>query len=137
MVSTEIEVTTGDQPGIHDLTAACIGFLDGVADHRDGLLNVFVPHATAGLVVMELGSGSDPDVLETLERLLPPDDRWRHRHGMPGHGADHVVPAILTSSVTIPVIAGRMALGTWQSVALADTNRSNARRRVRLSFLAG
>ena len=137
MESTEIEVTTGDRPGIHDLTAACNRFLADVAGERDGLLNVFVPHATAGTVLMELGSGSDDDLLEALERLLPPDDRWRHRHGVEGHGADHVLPALVPPSVTIPVIAGSMALGTWQSVAMIDTNRSNRRRRVRLSFLAG
>ncbi len=137
MESTEIEVSTGDRPGLHDLTAACVSFLADVAGQRDGLLNVFVRHATAGLVVMELGSGSDDDLLEALGRLLPADDRWRHRHGATGHGADHVLPALLAPSVTIPVIAGAMALGTWQSVALVDTNRSNPRRRVRLSFLAG
>ncbi|MEO8247478.1 MAG: secondary thiamine-phosphate synthase enzyme YjbQ [Chloroflexota bacterium] len=137
MESTEIEIITGDRPGIHDLTPECISFLADAAGQSDGLLNVFVPHATAGTVIMELGSGSDDDLLGALERLLPPDDRWRHRHGVPGHGADHVLPALLAPSVTIPVIAGRMALGTWQSVALIDTNRSNRSRRVRLSFLAG
>ena len=137
MESAEIEVVTGEHPAVHDLTAECERFLDQVAAGRDGLLNVFVPHATAGTAVLELGSGSDDDLLAALQRLLPTDDRWRHRHGAPGHDADHVLPAIVAPSVTIPVIGGAMTLGTWQSVALVDTNRGNPRRRVRLSFLAG
>ena len=137
MDSRQIEVRTGSQPGLHDLTDACAAFLAEVAAGSDGLLNVFVPHATAGVVVMELGAGSDDDLLDALRRLLPPDDRWRHRHGAPGHGADHVVPLLAPPSVSIPVVDGTMALGTWQSVALLDTNRDNPRRVVRLSFLPG
>jgi secondary thiamine-phosphate synthase enzyme len=103
----------------------------------DGLCNVFVPHATAGVAVIETGAGSDDDLLDTLERLLPRDDRYRHSHGSPGHGADHVLPAIVAPSVTIPVAEGGLLLGTWQSVVLVDLNRDNPRRSVRLSFLGG
>ncbi|MCV7065223.1 YjbQ family protein [Mycolicibacterium farcinogenes] len=103
--------------------------------HRDGLCNVFVPHATAGVAIIETGAGSDDDLLDTLERLLPRDDRYRHRHGSPGHGADHVLPALVSPSVTVPVQAGRPLLGTWQSVVLVDLNRDNPQRSVRLSFL--
>jgi secondary thiamine-phosphate synthase enzyme len=98
---------------------------------------VFVPHATAGIVVMELGAGSDDDALAALDRLLPRDDRWRHRHGSPGHGADHVLPAFIAPSITVPVIDGRLTLGTWQSIVLVDTNVDNPDRQVRLSFLPG
>jgi secondary thiamine-phosphate synthase enzyme len=107
------------------------------ADHGDGLVNVFVPHATAGLAVIETGAGSDEDLVETLEQLLPRDDRYRHRHGSPGHGADHVLPAIVSPSLTVPVSNGEPLLGTWQSVVLVDLNRDNPRRSVRLSFLEG
>lgn len=134
MSSIEIEVHTGSRRGVFDLTAECAQF---VAGQGDGLLNVFVPHATCGVVVMELGSGSETDLMEAMDRLLPRDDRWRHRHGAPGHGADHVVPAFASPSVGIPVIGGRLALGTWQSIALLDTNVDNARRTVRLTFLRG
>jgi secondary thiamine-phosphate synthase enzyme len=105
------------------------------ADHGDGLLNVFVPHATAGVAIIETGAGSDDDVVDTLERLLPRDDRYRHAHGSPGHGADHVLPALVTPSVTVPVQGGQPLLGTWQSVVLVDLNRDNSQRQVRLSFL--
>ncbi len=132
-----IEVATGTAAGVHDLTDACMRFLADVAADGDGLLTVFVPHATAGVVIMELGSGSDDDLLAALATLLPHDERWRHRHGAPGHGADHVLPLLAGPSVSIPVIGGRMALGTWQSVALLDPNRDNLRRQVRLSFLPG
>jgi secondary thiamine-phosphate synthase enzyme len=107
------------------------------ADHGDGLCNVFVPHATAGVAIIETGAGSDDDVVETLERLLPRDDRYRHAHGSPGHGADHVLPALVAPSVTVPVQGGRPLLGTWQSVVLVDLNRDNPRRTVRLSFVTG
>ena len=137
MESREIEVRTGATASLVDLTDACAAFLDDVAAGGDGLLNVLAPHATAGVVVMELGSGSDGDLLDTLERLLPRDDRWRHRHGARGHGADHVLPLVVAPSVTVPVIGGHAALGTWQSIALLDPNRDNPVRRVRLSFLAG
>jgi len=103
---------------------------------RDGLCNVFVPHATAGVAIMETGAGSDDDLLDALERLLPRDDRYRHSHGSPGHGADHVLPALISPSVTVPVQDGEPLLGTWQSVVLVDLNRDNPRRSVRLSFVA-
>ena len=98
---------------------------------------MFVPHATAGIVILELGAGSDDDALATVDRVLPRDDRWGHRHGSPGHGADHVVPLLASPSVTVPVIGGELALGTWQSIALLDPNEDNAERTVLLSFLAG
>ena len=134
MRSTELSVRTGARPSLVDLTGECERF---VAGEEDGLLNVFVPHATAGVVLMELGAGSDDDLLATLERLLPHDDRWRHRHGSPGHGADHVLPLLIASSVTVPVLDGRLALGTWQSVVLVDPNADNPSRIVRLSLLTG
>jgi secondary thiamine-phosphate synthase enzyme len=134
MKTTELSIETGRNRGLFDLTDACARF---VAGEGDGLLNVFVPHATCGLVIMELGAGSDQDYAETLDRVLPRDDRWRHSHGSPGHGADHVVPAFAPPSIGVPVVAGQLALGTWQSIALVDTNVDNARRTVRLSFLAG
>ena len=133
--SEELEITTGSDEVVHDLTATCEEFLS--AENGDGLLHVWVPHATAGLAVLETGAGSDQDLLAALRELLPPDDRWRHRHGSPGHGRDHVLPALLPPYATIPVIGGAMALGTWQSVCLVDTNRDNPVRSVRLSFLAG
>ncbi|HWH29133.1 MAG TPA: YjbQ family protein [Mycobacteriales bacterium] len=133
-----ITVRTGGRERVHDLTPACRRFLDGaIAGSGDGLLSVFVPHATAGVAVLELGAGSDDDLLLVLERLLPRDLAWRHRHGSPGHGRDHVLPAVVAPSVTVPVVDGAMALGTWQSVALVDTNVDNAERSVRLSFLPG
>jgi secondary thiamine-phosphate synthase enzyme len=107
------------------------------ASHGDGLCNVFVPHATAGVAVIETGAGSDEDLVDTLERLLPRDSRYRHHHGSPGHGADHVLPALITPSVTLPVQAGKPLFGTWQSVVLVDLNRDNPRRSVRLSFVDG
>jgi secondary thiamine-phosphate synthase enzyme len=105
------------------------------ADLGDGLVNVFVPHATAGVALMETGSGSEADLLAALERLLPRDDRYRHAHGSAGHGADHVLPALISPSVTLPVLGGRVALGTWQSVVLVDLNVDNPRRNVRFSFV--
>lgn len=137
MRSLEIEVRTGRDRGLTDLTPACARFASEAAAGGDGLLSVFVPHATAGLVVMELGSGSEGDTLRALDRLLPRDDRWVHRHGSPGHGADHVLPLLAAPSLTVPVIAGRLELGTWQSIALLDPNADTATRRVRLSFLPG
>ena len=136
MQSIEIEVRTGRDRGFFDLTSSCRRFLSD-AEAEDGLLSVFVPHATAGVVILELGAGSDDDALATLDRLLPRDDRWIHRHGSAGHGADHVLPLIAAPSVTVPVVAGELALGTWQSIALLDPNQDNAMRTVRLSFLAG
>lgn len=137
MDSQEISIETGGRRGAFDLTDACAAFVRDVAHGEDGLLNIFVPHATAGVVLMELGSGSDADLLDALDRLLPRDDRWRHAHGSAGHGADHVLPLLAAPSIGIPVIAGRMELGTWQSIALIDPNPDNPRRRVRLSFLRG
>ncbi|MCG5433640.1 secondary thiamine-phosphate synthase enzyme YjbQ [Mycobacterium sp. MYCO198283] len=107
------------------------------ASRGDGLCNVFVPHATAGVAVIETGSGSDDDLVDTLERLLPRDDRYRHAHGSFGHGADHVLPAIVSPSVTVPVQHGSPLLGTWQSIVLVDLNRDNPQRSVRLSFVDG
>lgn len=132
-----IYVESGDGAAVVDLTGACESFLADVAADADGLLTVFVPHATAGVVIMELGSGSDPDLLAALDELLPRDDRWRHRHGSRGHGADHVLPLLVAPSITIPVVGGDMTLGTWQSVALVDPNRDNPRRTVELAFLGG
>ena len=103
----------------------------------DGLLHVFVPHATAGIAIIETGAGSDDDLLAALDAVLPTDDRWRHRHGSPGHGRDHLVPAFVTPYATLPVLDGHIALGTWQSICVVDTNGDNATRQVRLSFLAG
>jgi secondary thiamine-phosphate synthase enzyme len=137
MRSIELEVRTGRDRGFTDLTPACVRFAAEAAGAGDGLLSVFVPHATAGIVVLELGAGSDEDAMRALDRLLPRDDRWVHRHGSPGHGADHIVPLLASPSLTVPVIGGRLALGTWQSIALLDPNADNATRRVRLSFVAG
>jgi secondary thiamine-phosphate synthase enzyme len=135
--SLELAVRTGSARGFTDLTPACARFAADASDGGDGLLHIFVPHATAGLVVIELGAGSEVDAMLALDRLLPRDDRWTHRHGSPGHGADHVLPLLVSPSLSVPVIGGRLALGTWQSVSLLDPNADNATRRVRLSFLAG
>ncbi len=129
-----LDLHTGTRP-VHDLTAAAADF---VRDRGDGLLHAFAPHATVGLALIETGAGSDDDLVRLLEQhLLPRDDRWRHAHGSAGHGADHVLPALVAPSVTVPVLGGRLALGTWQSLVLVDTNRDNPDRQVRLSFLAG
>ncbi|MFP8962668.1 secondary thiamine-phosphate synthase enzyme YjbQ [Streptomyces nanhaiensis] len=130
-----LHITTGSDETVADLTRECEDFLAEVAGGRDGLLNVFVPHATAGIAVIETGAGSDDDLLAALRDLLPADGRWRHRHGSPGHGRDHVLPAFVPPHATLPVIGGRLELGTWQSVCLVDTNGDNPDRRVRLSFL--
>jgi secondary thiamine-phosphate synthase enzyme len=135
--SVELTVRTGAARGPHDLTGACERFVAEAAGGSDGLLHVFVPHATAGLALMELGAGSDSDLMETVDRLLPRDDRWRHRHGSRGHGADHLLPAFVAPSMVVPVVGGRLALGTWQSIALVDPNADNAIRTVRLSFIPG
>ena len=136
MKTRELTLDTGREPSLTDLTGACAGFLAEVGA-GDGLLTVYIPHATAGVVVVELGAGSEEDVLAALERLLPRDDRWRHRHGSAGHGADHVLPLLVSPSLTVPVVGGRMALGTWQSIALLDPNADNSRRTVQLAFLPG
>lgn len=136
MDSELIEIRTGTRETVVDLTDRIDAFLRGVRA-SDGLLNVWVPHATAGLAVIETGAGSDTDLLAALRTLLPADDRWSHRHGSPGHGRDHVLPGIVAPSVSVPVLDGRPALGTWQSVCLVDTNADNPVRSVRLSFLTG
>jgi len=135
--SLTLTLRTGSARGLTDLTPACRRFVAEHAGGGSGLLSVFVPHATAGLVILELGAGSDDDALATLDRLLPRDDRWRHRHGSTGHGADHVLPLLVSPSLTVPVIGGELALGTWQSIALLDPNADNPERTVLLSFLAG
>jgi secondary thiamine-phosphate synthase enzyme len=132
MRSQTIEIRTGGRPDVHDITDECARFVDG-----DGLLNVFVPHATAGLAILETGAGSDDDLLSAIDELLPRDARWRHAHGSPGHGRDHVLPAFIAPSITVPVIGGRLQLGTWQSICLVDTNVDNAVRTVRLSLVSG
>ncbi|WP_019631180.1 YjbQ family protein [Actinomadura atramentaria] len=137
MESTVIEATTGGHETVHDITAECARFAASASGGGDGLLHVFVPHATAGVALIELGAGSDDDLLAALGDLLPADDRWRHAHGSRGHGRSHVLPALVAPYATIPVLGGRPALGTWQSVALVDLNVDNPDRRVRLSFLAG
>ena len=136
MRTETVEVRTGSEPVVVDLTQHCESFLSS-GDSGDGLLNVFVPHATAGLAVIEVGAGSDTDLLNAVDTLLPRSDDWRHRHGSRGHGRDHVLPAFVSPSLTIPVVSGRMQLGTWQSVCLVDTNRDNTPRSVRLSFVQG
>ncbi|MEU1117899.1 MULTISPECIES: secondary thiamine-phosphate synthase enzyme YjbQ [unclassified Streptomyces] len=130
-----LQVTTGSTEVVADLTADVEAFLREAAGGRDGLLNVFVPHATAGIAILETGAGSDDDLLAALHTLLPADDRWQHRHGRPGHGRDHVLPALVPPHATLPVVGGRLQLGTWQSVCLVDPNVDNPDRKVRLSFL--
>ena len=134
MRSEVITVRTGDRPAVRDITGTAREF---VAGKGDGLLHVFVPHATAGVALIETGAGSDEDLLRALDDLLPADDRWRHRHGSRGHGRDHLLPAFVAPYVTVPVLGGRLALGTWQSIALVDPNGDNPTRQVRLSFLNG
>ena len=134
MKSAELTITTGRRRGLFDLTGQCAEFVAGLGD---GLLNVYVPHATAGLVVVELGAGSEEDLVAALDRLLPRDERWVHRHGSPGHGADHLLPLFAPPSLVVPVVGGRLQLGTWQSIALLDPNPDNDRRMVRLIFLPG
>jgi secondary thiamine-phosphate synthase enzyme len=123
---------TGGQETVRDLTRDCADFVDG---RGDGLLHVFVPHATAGIAIIETGAGSDEDLLAALADLLPADERWQHRHGSRGHGRSHVMPALVPPYATVPVVGGRLMLGTWQSVCLVDLNIDNAERQVRLSFL--
>jgi secondary thiamine-phosphate synthase enzyme len=137
MESQIIRVQTGNREAVADITAACAEFARSASGGGDGLLHVFVPHATAGIALIELGSGSDPDLLAALADLLPADDRWRHAHGSRGHGRSHVMPALVPPYATVPVLGGRLALGTWQSIALVDLNTDNPDRQVRLSFLAG
>lgn len=134
MESTTKRYRTGSADAVLDLTDDCREFVVG---RGDGLLQLFVPHATAGIAIIETGAGSDDDLLTALGDLLPADDRWRHRHGSRGHGRSHVMPAIVPPHATVPVIEGRLAIGTWQSVCLVDLNVDNSERQVRFSFLAG
>jgi len=134
MKSEALTVDTGSSPAAVDITDRARRF---VAGRGDGLLSVFVPHATAGVAIFETGAGSDHDLLEHLAKLFPRDDRWSHRHGSPGHGADHVMPAFVAPSITVPVLDGELQLGTWQSIVLVDPNDDNPTRTVRLSFVPG
>ncbi|GIF20968.1 secondary thiamine-phosphate synthase enzyme [Actinoplanes tereljensis] len=129
-----ISVRTGGSPVVRDITSEAAAF---VRSEGDGLLHVFVPHATAGLAIIETGAGSDDDLLTAIDQLLPAEDRWRHRHGSRGHGRDHVLPAWIPPYATLPVIGGKIALGTWQSICLVDTNGDNPTRQVRFSFIKG
>ena len=133
MRSTTFTIATGSRATAVDITGEAASFVSGSAD---GLLNVFVPHATAGVAILETGAGSDADLLDAIERVLPRDDGlYRHRHGSPGHGADHVLPAWIAPSIVVPVVDGRLQLGTWQSIVLVDPNRDNEVRTIRLSLL--
>ena len=134
MESDTFHVHTGSRDAVRDITRECADF---VRSHGDGLLHVFVPHATAGLAILETGVGSDDDLLAALADLLPPDDRWRHRHGSAGHGRSHVMTALVPPYASVPVVDGRLMLGTWQSICLVDLNVDNPDREVRLSFLEG
>lgn len=135
MRSQLISLTTGSRETVHDITAECDAF--AAASGGDGVLHVFVPHATAGVALIEIGSGSDEDLLSALGDLLPADERWRHAHGSRGHGRSHVMPAFIPPYATVPVLGGRLALGMWQSVVIVDLNVDNRERQVRLSFLSG
>jgi secondary thiamine-phosphate synthase enzyme len=132
--SETFSVRTGDEDTVLDITDRCAAFASGAGD---GLLHVFVPHATAGIAIIETGAGSDDDLLAALAELLPADGRWRHQHGTPGHGRSHVMPALVPPYATVPVLGGSLQLGTWQSICLVDLNVDNADRTVRLSFLEG
>jgi secondary thiamine-phosphate synthase enzyme len=134
MRTEELQVSTHGQR-VLDVTDQVVAFAEAVGG--DGLVNVYLPHATAGVALMETGSGSEGDLEEALERLLPRDDRYAHRHGSVGHGGDHLLPVYVSPSVVIPVVGGRLTLGTWQRVVLVDPNRENDRRRIRLSFISG
>ncbi len=136
MRTTTFRLRTGGSERVQDITGQCADFVRRASSGGDGLLHVFVPHATAGIAVMELGASSDDDLLAVLAQVLPADDRWRHAHGSRGHGRSHVLPAFVSPFAVLPVIGGSLALGTWQSVALVDLNLDNPERTVRLSFLA-
>jgi secondary thiamine-phosphate synthase enzyme len=129
------DLATGSREAVVDITDRCAAFAR--EQGGEGLLHVFVPHATAGLAIIETGSGSDGDLLAALRDLLPADDRWRHAHGSRGHGRSHVMPAVVPPYATVPVLDGRLALGTWQSICLVDLNVDNDVRTVRLSLLRG
>ena len=132
-MNTEEHVLDTHDRRIVDVTDLIVAFC--ASDGRSGLVQVFVPHATAGVAVMETGSGSEDDLEEFLERLLPRDDRYVHRHGPRGHGGDHLLPVVVAPSITIPVLDGEPVLGTWQRVVVVDPNRNNDERRLRLSFV--
>jgi len=135
VITAELRLDTGRRAAAVDITADVAGFCQGKGD---GLLTIFLPHATAGIALFETGAGGESDVLQAVDDLLPAErGKWRHQHGAPGHGRDHVLPAFISPSVVIPVEDGRMTLGTWQSIVVVDTNVDNPSRRVRLSFLAG
>lgn len=134
MQTKTIEIETGSREVVLDITRRCERALDGV---QDGLLHVFVPHATAGIAILETGAGSDEDLLNALKELLPEDNRWIHQHGSRGHGRSHVMPALIPPYATVPIVDGRLALGTWQSICLVDLNVDNHVRQVRLSVLLG
>jgi secondary thiamine-phosphate synthase enzyme len=136
MTSLELEVDTRGRL-VTDVTEAVRAFASDAGGGGAGLVHVFPPHATCGLALMETGSGSEADLTEAIERLLPRDDRYRHAHGSVGHGGDHLLPVFVPPSLTLPVDGGRLVLGTWQSVILVDPNRENNLRTLRLSFLAG
>ena len=133
MDTTVIDIDTS-RDRVVDLTARVRAFC---RERGDGLVNVFAPHATAGVAIIETGARSDDDLVDALERLLPRDGRYHHAHGSAGHGADHVLPAIVAPTLVLPVEDGEPLLGVWQSVVFVDLNRDNPHRRVRLSFLAG
>ena len=135
METQTFQLSTGRREAVVDITGRCSAFTEAAGG--DGLLHVFVPHATTGIAIIETGAGSDEDLLAALGDLLPADDRWRHRHGSRGHGRSHVMPALVPPYATVPVLGGRLALGTWQSICLVDLNVDNAVREVRLSFLPG
>lgn len=135
METLEFTVTTGRESTVVDLTQNAEKFCSGKGD---GLISVFIPHATAGVAIVEVGAGSDRDLMTAIDELLPAaPNRWKHEHGTPGHGRDHVLPAFISPSVTVPVVDGRIALGTWQSIVLVDTNVDNPDRRVRFTFISG
>ncbi|UKY51254.1 YjbQ family protein [Streptomyces inhibens] len=125
-----ITLTTGSAETMHDLTNACTAFLREAAHGRNGLLNVFTPHATSGLAVIETGAGSDDDLLAALRDILPADARWRDRHG-----SGLVLPALVPPHATLPVVDGELELGAAQSVVLVNTSRDSSECHVRLSFL--
>ncbi len=134
MLTTTLRIATGHTEAVIDITGHCARWAAGV--RADGLLNIFVPHATAGIAILETGAGSDEDLLAALQDLLPADDRWKHRHGSPGHGRSHVMPALVPPYATVPVLSGELALGMWQSICLVDLNVDNPDRAVILSLLS-
>ncbi len=135
MKTETFRVHTGRRDAVYDITAQCADFARQASGGGDGLLHVFVPHATAGVAVIELGAGSDRDLMAVLADLLPADDRWEHAHGSRGHGRAHVLPAFVAPFTLLPVVAGRLALGTWQAVTIVDLNVDNPDRQVRLSLV--